>query len=80
MGVGEPKETTQLYADMSICAEILHCTHEGFEKLSRIEKKKLRLYVQVNNEKMKADMPKRDIVNNPPKIKGSKLETKVRNR
>jgi len=78
MGVGKPKETTPLFADMSICAEILHCTHKEFKALSRVEKKKLRLYVRVHNEKLDKVMPGKSIVENIPDMKAPALEAKSR--
>ena len=79
MGVGKPNETTELFADMSICENILHCTHKEFEALSRVEKKKLRLYVRVHNEKLDKQMPgKKGVVQEPPSINGPDLQTKAR--
>lgn len=75
MGVGKLTETTLLFADMSICSEILHCTHEEFSALPRVEKKKLRLYVRVHNEKLNKEIPgKKSIVEEPPSIDGPDLQ------
>jgi len=51
MGEGKPETVTRLYADMSICSEFLHCSHKEFLDLPKLEQKKLRLYVVVQNEK-----------------------------
>ena len=49
MGVGIIDEVTPLFIDMHICTEHLHCTHEEFLNLSRIEKSKQRNYLFVKS-------------------------------
>ena len=55
MGVDDIDKTTPLFAEMSICANVLHCSHSEFEKLSRIDKKKLKLYVDVHSRKLEKE-------------------------
>ena len=51
MGVSDLEHVTPLFIDMHICTEQLHCTHEEFLKLPRIEKSKQRNYLLVKNMK-----------------------------
>lgn len=55
MGHKLTEHDTQLYIDMYIAAEMLHCTHAEFLKLPSIERKKLRMYLSVKGEKRKHD-------------------------
>ena len=56
MGVERVDEVTPLFIDMHICAEILHCSHEEFLRLSRIERSKLRNYLLVKNLKRQKEL------------------------
>lgn len=67
MGLGKPEETTELYSEMSICAEILHCPHQDFLNLPKMERKKLLHYVIAHNEKLDYERNKSDnIITSPP--------------
>jgi hypothetical protein len=73
MGVDDLESTTHLYADMYIAAELLHCSHEEFLKLPRLEKLKLRLYAMVKALKRKEgllelemEMKAKDLVSSAP--------------
>ena len=47
MGYNDLEIDTLLYRDMYICTEFLNCTHEDFVKKPRIEKEKLRAFLDV---------------------------------
>ena len=49
---------TPLYRDMYIVTEFLNCTHEEFLKKSKIEKTKLRLFLNVKMKKQKMELDK----------------------
>ena len=80
MGYHDLTTNTDLFCDMSICAEILHCSHKEFLKLPRVEQEKLRLYIIVKNmkfDKMQADMKResqkeRDLEKNMPNLEITK--------
>ena len=61
MGYYNLDTITSLYADMSICTEFLHCSHEEFCKLSRLERMKLRLYGVVKCKKYEEEDSKRKL-------------------
>lgn len=58
MGVDIIDEVTPLFVDMHICTEHLHCTHEEFLSLSRIERCKQRSYLLVKNMKRQKELKK----------------------
>ena len=60
MGLGVPQHDTQLFVEMYICSEFLHCSHEEFLKLPRLERKKCKMYLQVKNEKSKYELDEMD--------------------
>jgi len=60
MGHRIPQYDTQLFRDMFVCAEILHCSHEEFLRLPLVERKKLYMYLEVKGEKIKYDKIVRD--------------------
>jgi len=51
MGVDKPERTTPLFIDMEIASELLGRSHGEFLELSKIEKKKLRMYWRVKWQK-----------------------------
>lgn len=53
MGDDNLSADTLLYRDMYIATELLHCSHEEFLNLSRIEKTKLRIFLNVKFKKQR---------------------------
>ena len=56
MGVDDVDVNTPLFIDMHICAEMLHCPHEEFLKLPRIEKNKYRHYLLTKGKKKEKEI------------------------
>lgn len=53
MGVDKPERTTPLFIDVDLATQLLHKSHGEFLALSRIDRKKLRLYYRVRVQKDK---------------------------
>ena len=51
MGVDKPDRTTPLFIDVDIATQLLHRSHGEFLDLPQVEKKKLRLYYMVRQQK-----------------------------
>ena len=51
MGVDKPSRTTPLFIDVDIATQLLHRSHGEFLDLPQVEKKKLRLYCVVKQQK-----------------------------
>ena len=58
MGDDNPEVDTLLYRDMYIATEFLKCTHEEFLNKPRIEKNKLRIFLNVKMRKRKFKLDK----------------------
>ena len=56
MGAENLDTVTPLYADMHICTEYLHCSHQEFLELPALERKKLRLFMMVAAKKKQQEM------------------------
>jgi len=76
MGMDDPTVDTPLYRDMYISTEILHCSHEEFVKLPKVEKIKLRMYLnlKINKEKYYHDkalqeMEEKRMMNQRPELR-----------
>jgi hypothetical protein len=73
MGAKDLDKVTPLFFDMHICVKFLHCSHEEFLKLPRLERKKLRMFAQVEAmkqaarlEEMEQKQKERDIISSAP--------------
>jgi len=82
MGYDDPEKVTPLYMDMYIAAELLHCSHEEFLRLPRMEKQKLRLYVATKAKKLKEEREDLELrmKSEELKAKAPKVEPVVRNK
>jgi len=60
MGRGVPEYDSPLFVDMYICSKFLHCSHEEYQKMPRLERKKWKEYIRVRNEKHKHEMDELD--------------------
>jgi len=53
MGMDDLTQTTPLFVEMYVSTEILHCTHEEYKQLPRLEQKKIITYLGVRGLKAK---------------------------
>lgn len=61
MGVDKPNRTTPLFVDVDLATQLLHKSHGEFLELSKIERKKLRLYYKVRVQKDQEEMKQRKL-------------------
>ena len=75
MGYDNLEVDTPLYRDLYICTKFLHCTHEEFLNRPRLEKDKLRIFLDVKMMKRKdeideieADRAENKMLKNAPEV------------